>query len=190
MRILGIVGRKYEGKTTVARAAASHLRQMGRTPRESALADPIKQIAMSVYGLSEAQVTDPVLKEALDVRWGFTPRWCLQRLGTEVARSIHPDTWVRCLLRQIEEEKDSTVVWLVPDVRFLNEGRLLRAAGAVLWRVHRPSVVSTDSHPSEQEIDQIPVDRTLRNDLGLEDLYRAVGLALTDGRLPRQVWGG
>lgn len=179
MRILGVVGRKREGKDTVLDILRSI---RGPLPtRRRALADPIKTFAREVWGLSEEQ-TDGDLKESLDERWGCTPRKILQHLGTEVARGIHPDTWVRYLIRSVERDVASReyheeTLWVVPDVRFVNEAGWLRAHGALLWRVRRFDDPGADAHASEREIDAIRVDRTIENKGSLNDLREAVGFA-------------
>lgn len=176
LRIIGIVGRKREGKDTVLSLLRDYV---APTPvQRRALADPIKVFARKVWDLSEEQ-TDGDLKESLDERWGCTPRKILQHLGTEVARGIHADTWVRYLIRSIERDMDSreyheNTIWVVPDVRFVNEAGWIQAHGGLLWRVRRFDDPGTDSHASEREIDAIRVDRTIENKGSLDDLRRAI----------------
>lgn len=98
MILVGICGRKRHGKDEIGRV----LREAGNfTP--IAFADPIKRVLMDLYGFSYDQVFGD-RKEEPDPRWdGLTPRTALQRMGTEVARSIHDETWVRYCLSLIEE---------------------------------------------------------------------------------------
>lgn len=171
--ILGITGYKRHGKDSVCEAICA----FEPRARRIALADPLKAIAREVYGLSVEQ-TDGDLKESLDERWGLSARQIMQRLGTEVARSIHADTWVRYLLAQITKHPQNTL-WVVPDVRFMNEALALRAAGARIWRVHRPSLTpSGDLHASEAEIEMLPVDAQIMNSGSLDDLRVQVRSAL------------
>lgn len=171
--ILGITGYKRHGKDSVCES----IRALEPRARRIALADPLKAIAREVYGLSTEQ-TDGDLKESIDGRWGLSARQILQRLGTEVARSIHPDTWVRYLLAQVAKHPQD-VLWVVPDVRFQNEALALRAAGAHIWRVHRPSLTpSGDLHASEAEIELIHPDVQLLNSSSLDDLRARVQAAL------------
>lgn len=168
LNIIGIAGRKREGKDSVC----SMIREFRPDAMRVALADPIKQISQRVWGLTPEQ-TDGDLKETLDTQWDKTPRQILQFLGTEVARSIHPDTWVRLLVRDCiaherrkvewDSEAFRPTLWVVPDVRFLNEARVLREHGAVIWRVQRFEAPSSDTHPSEMEVDQIEPDVVLDN---------------------------
>ncbi len=124
--ILGITGYKRHGKDSVCEAVCA----FEPRARRIALADPLKAIAREVYGLSVEQ-TDGDLKESLDERWGLSARQIMQRLGTEVARSIHADTWVRYLLAQITKHPQNTL-WVVPDVRFMNEALALRVDAQIM----------------------------------------------------------
>lgn len=170
--IIGITGYKRHGKDSVCAAICG----LERRAQRIALADPIKAAAREWYGLSHDQ-TDGDLKESLDERWGLSARQIMQRLGTEVARSIHADTWIRYLLAQTAKQPQT--LWVVPDVRFQNEAAVLRAAGAHIWRVHRPSLApSGDLHASEAEIELISADVQLMNHGSLEDLHVQVESAL------------
>ena len=98
MPIIGVCGKKRHGKNTVGEFLTAF---EGYTP--IAFADPIKRIAMDIYGLSYEQCFGSTeAKESPDPRWGVPPRHILQQIGTEVARSIHKDTWVRYCLDTIE----------------------------------------------------------------------------------------
>lgn len=98
MKIVGICGRKRHGKNTVGDILQAEARV---TP--IAFADPIKKIALEIYGFSYDQVFGDD-KEIPDPRWdGLTPRHVMQQIGTEVARSIHKDTWVRYCLETIRQ---------------------------------------------------------------------------------------
>lgn len=95
--IIGICGRKRHGKDSVG-----HVLRLNHGYRTTAFADAVKRVAMDVYGLSWDQCYgDGPEKEAVDPRWGLSPRVIMQRIGTEVGRSIHPDTWVRHTLGNV-----------------------------------------------------------------------------------------
>lgn len=105
LRIIGIYGKKHHGKDTVARMLAQQL----WTPTNYevvrvAFADHLKFIAMMTWGLTFEQVYDEKYKEVVDPAWGLTPRQILQRLGTDVARGIHKETWVRRLTTAIQQD--------------------------------------------------------------------------------------
>jgi len=74
-------------------------------------------------------------------RYHWTGRGLLEELGTEVARSIHPDIWVRHLTKIFEDRNHaarggylSELRFVVPDVRFPNEFEALQNMGGEIWR--------------------------------------------------------
>lgn len=119
----------------------------------------------------------PLLEECTEC---LTPRKALQFMGTEVARELYPDVWVRYALRVAKLLSMSGVLRslhygytakdglfssnvplgpklegvVIPDVRFLNEVDAVRAGGGVVWRVERPGAGlqgAAAMHQSEQE---------------------------------------
>jgi len=187
MRIIGIRGEKFSGKSALA-AELLRCVEPGEIALEVAFADPLKDAAMRIYGLTEAQVHDPRLKETPVARLatpefpvGLTPRVILQRLGTEVGRFIAQDTWVwawqstvaRCALPMPMCGGQACALVVTPDVRFPNEAAAIRAAGGQLVRIVRPGRQSTDTHASETEAASIPVDIEIINDAGLAELRAA-----------------
>lgn len=128
----------------------------------------------------------------------LTPRYALQKLGTEWGRDCYAPTWIEYGLRVAKKllgegyrykytpqhglditfdqsyQKPTGVV--ISDVRFLNEVEGLRAGGAKLVRVHRPKAGLKgpySEHRSETEQDDIDddlFDIIVNNTGSLEDL--------------------
>jgi len=96
-----VIGSAYSGKDTVA----DRLVQRHGYLRIS-LADEIKRICMRLWDFTEEQMWGS-LKDVPDKRYQqpdgsyLTPRFAMQRMGTEVARKIDRDVWVRYVLRLI-----------------------------------------------------------------------------------------
>jgi hypothetical protein len=176
--LLGITGRKGHGKDTVGRLL---LRRHGF--RTLAYADPLKAAARIIYGLSEAQVHGSLAeKEAIDPRWGLSPREIMQRLGTEVGRAIHPETWVRAAFVRIDESPGD---WAITDVRFRNEAEAIRARGGIVVLVDRAGMSTGvhEDHASERGVDDTDPDVILSNHAGLDELARAVDALVTAHRV-------
>jgi hypothetical protein len=192
-RIIGICGRKRHGKDTVGRI----LQDYGYLT--TAFADPVKRVAMDVYGMSWDQCYgDGPEKEAIDPRWGLSPRVIMQRLGTEVGRGIHPETWIKHTLDNVRSAAAGTgftlrdddgrrfvrahgvaSLWAVTDVRFPNEADAVIAAGGVIVKVVRPALgTPTDEHPSETSVDLVGADVTIINDGTIDDLRSRVANAV------------
>lgn len=183
---IGLAGRAFAGKDAVAAVLGTD-HGMHRV----AFGDAIKTVARDLYDLSEDQVHDPIGKETPDPRWptpvfpgGVTPRFLLQRLGTEVGRQVHPETWVVALERAIaraerghpRDEAGRPWRWVIPDVRMENEALSVRRAGGIVIRVTRPRGPCTpgSAHATEAGADGIAADLEIINDGTLDDLRRAV----------------
>lgn len=183
LRIIGINGEKRSGKSALAEALSICA---GAGSIIAAFADPLKHVAMDIYDLTAEQVYDPELKEVPIPRLatpefpdGLAPRVILQRLGTEVGRSIAKDTWVWAWRRAVARARQTPCpLFTTPDMRFRNEAQALLDEGALLVRVLRPGLASTDTHASETEGKQIPVHVEVINDGSLAQLQAAAPVVL------------
>lgn len=176
--IYGVTGEKGHGKDTFARL----VREYGPSFEVLHFADDLKRIAGRVYGLTDAQMNDPALKEqplekpidmdlfvdalrgetALPIqprsKVGRSPREVMQYLGTEYVRSVQDDYWVQRVLRGIGTKRR----FLVPDTRFPNESEGLRSVHGLVIKVLRiDAPTSGDKHASETEIAKIQPDLTI-----------------------------
>jgi hypothetical protein len=162
---IGITGRAGAGKSTLAAGLLFRSFTYWRQSTEiRSLADPLKRICQEVFGWERHRLYGPSeARNEPDPAWdGLTARRALQQLGTEWGRALHPDVWVRYLLRQ---PRNGYVV-IVPDVRFDNEARALREAGGLIIRVvadeRRPP--APDAHASEAGVSDALIDLTVHND--------------------------
>lgn len=171
--IIGICGAAGAGKDTVA------LRLRDHGFFRVAFADPIYEMLAAMTGLSVAELSDRDKKEQ-EIAWlGKSPRQLLQSLGTEWGRqSVSDDVWVRIALRTASIAS----LAVIPDVRFDNEAKAVRAAGGSVWRVVRPGVscldASTAKHSSERGITPELIDEVLLNDGDLARLESRVDAAI------------
>jgi hypothetical protein len=132
---------------------------------------------------------DPWWSERLGIE-GFSPRYLLQKLGTEVMRhNFHPDIWVLATERRIldmEKEFDRLTSgtmkpnFVISDVRFPNEMAMIRRNGGQIWHVQRGELPDwfgknpADIHESEKAWNNEQFDYTLRNDKDITGLCMAV----------------
>lgn len=152
--IIGLCGPAGAGKTTVAKFLCERYGAV-----RYSLAGPLKEIAQRTLGFSDEQMYGTqAQKEAPDPRYGFSPRWFLQRLGTEGIRAVlGADVWIDCLMGRITRERPKIAV--VDDVRFANEAAALRAEWCDVWRLTPPPPFATSStHASETEWTKAQVD--------------------------------
>ena len=166
--IIGVSGRARAGKDAVA----EHLVAVHGF-RRRAFADALKAGAKAVFGWDDDHVYGG-LKNVVDRYWGFSPRWALQKMGTEAMRDhVADDIWIRALRRHMID--NPWPKWVIPDVRFTNEIKAIRDWGGVLWRLERPGIDDVGAHVSETELDGYRGwDRVIVNEGTLQDLYRRV----------------
>ena len=213
MNIIGISGLAGSGKDTVADWL---LENEGFI--KVSLADPIKRFAMDLWEFSEQQLWGeskyrnapdyryrvPSSDSVLDPDVFLTPRQVLQHLGTEGARAIDFDVWIRYAIRianrllkddylSYSQTEGLVSTWgqdkaglnitravVIPDVRFRNEVEQIQDAGGTLLRVVRPGAGLEGKfavHQSEAEMAAIPdsdFDVVIQNTGTLEDLKRNV----------------
>jgi hypothetical protein len=169
--IIGLTGKAGVGKDTVAGLLT------GYRFSHYAFAKPLKQ-ALAVLGLKEPETREE--KEASIPGRAYSYRRAAQLLGTEWARSLDPDFWVRLAEQNIRQETNVVVT----DVRFENEARFIRSIpGAAIWHIvgrAATTVGEAGMHASEQSIAVEPQDVVLSNSGTLVDLSKAVS-ALMEG---------
>lgn len=144
-----------------------------------AFADPIRQIG-KIFGFSMKQMTDRTLKETNDDFWHFSPRYFMQKVGTEMFRNqLRDDVWIELLKRRLIDLKKPYEVEIgfpksvmgtrriifITDVRFPNEAKAIRDIGGTIVKISREGFnkKGDDLHPSERFISQIPADYTIEN---------------------------
>ncbi len=136
MRLVGLGCTAQVGKDT----AAEYLEKKypGRVKRVG-FADKLKEICMLLYGLSYEQCYGPKeIKEAIDPRYGLSPRAIMQGVGQKM-REVYPDIWIDTVFNTTipEFEKEGYDCFVISDVRYPNEGDKILAAGGTLVKVLR-----------------------------------------------------
>lgn len=176
--IIGLVGQRGSGKTTVADHLCDHYGY-----RQYAYGDPVKKICQDLFLLSDQQLIDRELKEASDPRWGSSPRHMFQWFGTDVMRQQWtPDFWVRRLRLLIEHDMYPKIV--ISDIRFQNEADDIHDFACrngyqcIIIRIDRTQIA--DSHISETESLTIPPTFTILNHRSIRDLLHDIDERLTE----------
>lgn len=189
--IIGLLGPAGSGKSSVAGYLVERY-----GAREYSLAKPLKEIAKQIFDFTDEQVYGTQKqKETPDPRYsGKTPRWFLQRLGTEGFRAVcGADVWLDLLLASIE--KDAPRLAVVSDVRFINEARGIRAwrhavdgsrLNGLVWRLESPDreTEADATHASESEWMSAPYDFLIKPVVrGLPQLFQLVDDAARHAKL-------
>jgi len=158
VNIVGIAGRAGAGKDT----AADYLVKRFAFKR-FAFADAIRDGIKAIFGLTDAELNDRILKEK-EIPWiGRSPRYLAQRLGTEFGRNqVQDDIWIRVLSERVRRSQWHQVV--ISDVRFENEAAWIRSQGGQIIHIKRPGdEISESGHPSENGIAVMPGDLVIDN---------------------------
>ncbi len=170
--IIGLSGSAGSGKTTVAKHIYTWLWTHGYTAYRWAFADAVKLVAATALDLPLNYFMDEESKKQrveIGPNTSMLGRTFLQLVGTECFRNnIHPEFWCHRLLTRINAIDKG--IFLIHDVRFLNEADAIRNSGGVLVGIHRPGLDSSDKHQSEQEWKDIITDYCLTNDGTLQML--------------------
>jgi hypothetical protein len=174
--VIGITGRKYNGKDTLAEYLVKNHNFI-----QLSFAEPLKQICQTLFGFSNEQLYGN-LKEVIDPRWGISPRTAFQYIGTELFRKqmkiimphIQDNFWIECLSNKIKSitQSNPEAKIVISDVRFPNEVDVIRSFGGNVFRVTRPSENNVqDCHESELLIESLNVDSDIMNDSDLKTLF-------------------
>lgn len=172
--IIGITGKKFNGKDTIADYL---VKKYGYT--KLAFGDSLKKCIQQLFSFTYEQVhTDK--KEEIDSYWHHSPREFMQFIGTELLRDMFskqfPDIgemlFVKIIDQKIKQFIENGIYKIVIcDVRFPNEEKLIRNYSGIIIKVTRPSIITVDHHISENL--EIYHDFILINDK-LEQLYKNI----------------
>lgn len=187
MRLIGFGHRKRSGKDTCGQYLVEK-----HGFKRIAFADPLKQAAMIIFGLTYQQCYGTDLdKETVDPRWGKSPRQLMQDLG-ESMRKIDENVWVKSAEAAIKAvqidlrlPKGEIVISMkdgafyrgvsITDCRHPNEAEMIRRNGGIVVRIDRPSLGPlTDTHASETSMETFEYDEVILNDGSIEDLYEKI----------------
>lgn len=184
--IVGLTGRAGSGKDT----AAVHLCTQYSFTR-IALADPLRQVCFTVFGLTDLEMSDRVLKERPLDRYPYlTPREIMQQVGTECFRRNFEGVWLEAFRRRVA----SYPLVVVPDVRFPDEAKMIRDNGGRVIRVNAlgsPYRTTSSGHASEAAIDEVAFDHSVLNDFsetnGIRYLTYQLDQIMLGIRVPRRL---
>ena len=174
MHIIGVSGRKYNGKDSIADYLVKNHGYI-----KLSFADQLKKALELLFNFDHDQLYGSK-KELVDEYWGYSPRYLMQYLGTQVFRdTIDKDFWVKSLENNIiKNYHDKKIV--ISDLRFTNEYNMIKKLGGYVIRVKRDSISNLDQHESESMIDSLYYDFLIENNYDIDYLHNLVELALKD----------
>jgi hypothetical protein len=183
--VIAVCGPAGSGKSTVANYL---YKNYGAT--FTGFAKPLKEMVRraldftydQVYGTQEQ-------KEAIDPRYSRSPRWFLQRIGTEGCRgTFGPGFWTKQCLDSIVSSNSPLTV--IEDLRFADEAIAVlddpRVNGFV-WRLHPVDdgetlerALAAGTHPSEEEWRALDASlEIMPRSRGIAELHGLVDAAMT-----------
>jgi len=180
--VIGLTGQAQAGKDTVAAIIRQLYDYSPVAVHKLALADPVKDTTAAMFAVDRGLLDTQEGKASYDEDWGLTLREMAQLVGTEVGRNIRSDLWLKRWMMDAERiiaDLYTPNLVIVPDVRYLNEAKMLRDHyDATIVKIVRPDIESEDTHESEQ-ITVVP-DETIINDGHVGDLEQLVDCLLVD----------
>ncbi len=202
--IIGICGFINSGKDTVA----DYLVLSQNFQRDS-FAAAVKDAVSVVFGWDREMLEGKTKearaqREVVDTWWAerlgipeLTPRWVLQRWGTEVLRGgFHDDIWIASLENRLRNVKKDTVI---SDCRFPNEIKAIKEQGGkIIWVRRGPlpawfdiavranqgdtlamaELHDLNIHASETSWIGSDFDYVINNDGTIDELYDAISKSL------------
>ena len=184
MNIIGIMGVKRSGKDTVSDYFVQNLGFI-----QYAFGDPLKIALQSLFMFTDKQLWgEEIDKEAVDERWGISPRRMMEIVGTDLFQfDIHKHLregelpvgrglWVNRFNFWREDllNINPSAKIIVSDIRFEHEANRVKELGGQIWKVIRPSIKSVSTAKAETELEKIRPDKILINDSTKEDLYNKI----------------
>lgn len=180
--MLAITGKISSGKDTIADyLVATH------DYTKYSFSSPLKKAIQNIFHFSDEQLWGSE-KEKEDLWWGYSPRKIMQVCGTELFRdtlqiylpNISKDLWILSFKAQEQED----INYVIPDLRFENEAKLIRERNGLIVRVKRNKELNLN-HSSEQS-NFIP-DIEINNNGSLAELYWQIESIIVP-KLPQRSW--
>jgi hypothetical protein len=165
--IIGITGRKFNGKDTCADYLIKNYGFI-----KMSFGDSLKKAAQEIFGFTDEQLWGTE-KETIDKYWKITPREMLQYVGTDLMRInlgckfpiIADNIWIKSVEKKIilaQNNGNNKIV--IPDVRFPNEADFIHNNyNGCIINVIRDNMVSYDTYISENSINDISTDKVIHN---------------------------
>lgn len=161
--IVGFAGKARSGKDT----AGAYLVENYQFLRYS-FAQPLKDATKIMFHLTDKQIEN---KEKPAEPWGRSPRELYQKVGTDIARNIDVNVWVKGADIFRQENPGRSIV--ITDVRFSNEADWIRSHGGVVIFLESKTrgIHEHTEHSSENGLSAEDVDVIIENDGTIEALY-------------------
>ena len=176
--IIGISGKKQSGKNLAAKLIKECSKKKVVCIN---FAYPIKRIVAMLLQIPLEQLENHTYKETrLSSKFNYhTPRELMQLIGQFGRNSISQDIWINYIFDIIND--DDSIIYIITDVRYINEVERIEKAGGEVIRIERPGLICSDSHESEHDLDNYDKFKyTIINNCDIETFKKKLGVALND----------
>jgi hypothetical protein len=179
-KIIGLTGKMGSGKST----AVDLIREIGYDTCRVKFAATIYRMQDLLY----AEIA-PAYKRPDDF---VKDRKLLQFLGTDWARGLDQDVWIKLWKSEVKEALDAfkhlpDLVIIADDVRFDNEAEAIRSLGGTVIKLTSNKIegrdvagVSLSSHASEKGVDEKLIDAIVENNGTIDELREALRSVLSN----------
>ena len=164
--IIQIGGFKRSGKDTISQMIANHYQSKGKIVDIFHYADPLKQIAASIFDISLEQLDEFKNNKTELYRFNTYEEPCkvtdfreiLMKIGNEAIKPVFgSDVWQKIMLEKIEKSEADIII--IPDFRFAVE----HIPNAVAIRINNSDIINDTDHPSETELIDFDFDMSIDN---------------------------
>lgn len=164
--IIQIGGFKRSGKDTISQMIANHYQSSGKLVDIFHYADPLKQIAASIFDISLEQLDEFKNNKTELYRFNTYEEPCkvtdfreiLMKIGNEAIKPVFgSDVWQKIMLEKIEKSEADMII--IPDFRFAVE----HIPNAVAIRINNSDIINDTDHPSETELIDFDFDMSIDN---------------------------
>lgn len=170
--VIGFFGEKGTGKNTATQYLVD---KYGF--RESSFSEPLKLGIMKMCNMTYEQVFGNN-KEKIDTRWGFSPRYILQFVGTDLFRNqIRDDFWILNFQQRLL--RDPHTNYAIEGCRFQNELESIHEMHGLCIKLVRNVDKKQDTHSSELGVSSLQgLDFVIENNATVEELYEKIDWAV------------
>jgi hypothetical protein len=163
------------GKSTVAAMLEDHGYERLRFAEGlKAMSDALLRVAGFGDNARRQMLEGSLKEEPIPILGNKTPRYIMQRVGSELGRDlIDENLWANLTLAEAERTRALGLPVVIDDMRFPNEAQAIRNAGGVLVHVDR-GLTSDGTHASEGALDAWMFDHYIVNKGTLADLRNEV----------------
>ena len=161
--VIGFAGKARSGKDTAGKYLVDEYQFL-----RYSFAQPLKDATKIMFHLTDKQIEN---KEKPAEPWGRSPRELYQKVGTDIARNIDVNVWVKGADIFMHDNPGRSIV--ITDVRFSNEAFWIRDQGGIVVYLQSETrgIYENGEHSSENGLSGEDVDIVIENDGTINALH-------------------